>query len=201
MDAAIMVYQLTDDEKWSAVTACDRRFNGLFFYGVTTTGVFCRPSCTARTPLRKNVRFFQEISEALDAGFRPCRKCRPDLRHFEPGRELVEKAKEGMALRVDLSEIPASRESLTALSDNSLRRLFRKYEGCSPGRYEAALRIEKAKDLLAETDMSVLNISLHCGFESLSNFYRQFREHTGTVPRKFRTCEPGETPFMKEDNQ
>lgn len=186
MKSGILKVQLTDDEKWSAAMTCDKRFDGLFFYGVTTTGVFCRPSCTARSPLRKNVRFFRDVSEALHAGFRPCRKCRPDLQEYDPGRDLVEEAKEGLARRVGSSEYSVAQETLPAVSSNSLRRLFRKYEGCTPSRYEAGLRIEKAKKLLTETDMSILNIALQCGFESLSSFYRRFREHTGKAPGQYR---------------
>lgn len=186
MESIIQEIQLTDDEKWSAAVACDRRFDGLFFYGVTTTGVFCRPSCTARTPLRKNVRFFRDISEALQAGFRPCKKCRPDIPEYDPGWDLVKKTKEGMARRVDSPELPAAREDLPHVSSNSLRRLFLKYEGCTPSRYESGLRIEKAKKLLSESNMSILNIALQCGFESLSNFYRRFREQTGKAPGHFR---------------
>ncbi len=187
MKNGIQKVQLTDNEKWSAATTCDKRFDGLFFYGVKTTGVFCRPSCTARTPLRKNVRFFQDVTEALRSGFRPCQKCRPDLREYDPGRDLVEKAKEGLALRAGSSEPSPTRESFPAVSSNNLRRLFWKYEGCTPCRYEAGLRIDKAKRLLAETNLSVLNIALQCGFESLSNFYRRFREHTGGTPGQFRS--------------
>lgn len=170
------------NDKWSAVVNCDKRFDGLFFYGVRSTGIFCRPSCTSKTPRRENVRFFHNVAEAVRSGFRPCKKCRPDLTGYDPGRELVEQAKERYARSIDLPESSA----LPAISSNHLARLFKKYEGCTPGRYLAGLRIEKAKKMLAETNMSILDIALLCGFDSLSNFYRRFREYADSTPAQFR---------------
>ncbi len=70
--------QISDTEKWQAVVNCDKGYDGLFFYGVTTTGIFCRPACRAKTPRRENVVFFGNAEQAIEAGFRPCKKCRPD---------------------------------------------------------------------------------------------------------------------------
>jgi AraC family transcriptional regulator of adaptative response / methylphosphotriester-DNA alkyltransferase methyltransferase len=70
--------QISDNDKWQAVIECDKSYDGLFFYGVVTTGVFCRPSCRSKSPLRNNVLFFNGLDDAVKAGFRPCKKCRPD---------------------------------------------------------------------------------------------------------------------------
>jgi len=86
--------RISDNEKWEAVICSKKSYDGLFFYGVKTTGIFCRPSCSARTPDRGNVVFFDNDINAIAAGFRPCKKCRPDKAVFEPDLELVKKAKD-----------------------------------------------------------------------------------------------------------
>ena len=84
---------LTDNEKWDAVVHCDPTYDGQFFYGVKTTGIFCRPSCKSKTPLRENVEFFDEAAVASARGMRPCKRCRPDLLDYAPTRELLSKIK------------------------------------------------------------------------------------------------------------
>jgi AraC family transcriptional regulator, regulatory protein of adaptative response / methylphosphotriester-DNA alkyltransferase methyltransferase len=75
---------LTENEKWEAVIKCDKTYDGQFFYGVKTTGIFCKPSCSSKTPLRKNCEFFDEIDKAYTSGLRPCKRCRPDLSDYKP---------------------------------------------------------------------------------------------------------------------
>lgn len=174
----------TDDVKWAAVAAHDKNYNGRFYTGVKTTGIFCRPSCNAKTPLRENVVFFGSSNEAIKSGFRPCKKCRPDLQEYNPDRELVENAKDICARNFDDSRSLAGR---LGVSPNHLMRLFKRYEGCTLGQYLAKLRIEKAKRLLWESDMNILQVALGCGFESLSNFYKRFREYTGVTPMQYRS--------------
>lgn len=86
---------MTDRQRWQAVLDNDRRYDGAFFYGVASTGIFCRPSCPSRPPRRDRVRFFPTADAALAAGFRPCKRCRPDLTDFSPGQDV---AAEAMAL-------------------------------------------------------------------------------------------------------
>ena len=86
---------MTDRQRWQAVLDNDRRYDGTFFYGVASTGIFCRPSCPSRPPRRDRVRFFPTADAALAAGFRPCKRCRPDLTDFSPGQDV---AAEAMAL-------------------------------------------------------------------------------------------------------
>ncbi|SDM14084.1 Metal binding domain of Ada [Dendrosporobacter quercicolus] len=83
----------TDDEKWEAVRQSDPGYDGVFFYGITTTGIFCRPSCRSRLPLRNNVQFFDSIEQAYAWGLRPCKRCRPDLPEYRPNRDLMEESK------------------------------------------------------------------------------------------------------------
>lgn len=83
--------KIQDMEKWQAVASCDSKYDGMFFYGVKTTGIFCRPSCKSRTPIRANVIFFDNVVNAIEAGFRSCKRCCPDKIVFEPDLELVKK--------------------------------------------------------------------------------------------------------------
>jgi AraC family transcriptional regulator of adaptative response / methylphosphotriester-DNA alkyltransferase methyltransferase len=85
--------RILDIEKWQAVISCDSNYDGIFFYGVKTTGIFCRPSCKSKTPLRGNVIFFDNIANALEIGLRPCKRCCPDKVVFQPELELVKEAK------------------------------------------------------------------------------------------------------------
>lgn len=80
---------MTDRQRWQAVLDNDRRYDGTFFYGVASTGIFCRPSCPSRPPRRDRVRFFPTADAALAAGFRPCKRCRPDLTDFPRAKTLL----------------------------------------------------------------------------------------------------------------
>ncbi len=82
---------MTQDEMWLAVSQNDASADGLFFYAVSSTGVFCRPSCKSRRPKRENVRYFKTAEQAMAAGFRPCKRCRSDLADYRPVRDIAEK--------------------------------------------------------------------------------------------------------------
>lgn len=177
---------LSDSEKWHAVTSCDRSFDGLFLYGVKTTGIFCRPSCKAKSPVRENVLYFDNCTEAIKAGFRPCKKCRPDKEVFEPERELVSKAKIIFDKEYDgITDINSTAKQL-GVSTNHLARLFKKQLGLTPAQYIAGLRISKAAELLERTEKDILEIAYMTGFKSLSSFYKRFREKTGHTPKEHR---------------
>ncbi|MFT9494790.1 Ada metal-binding domain-containing protein [Anaerosolibacter sp.] len=87
---------MQNEEKWNAVMNNNEHYDGLFFYAVKTTKIFCRPSCKAKVPLRKNTLFFSSADEALKEGFRPCKMCRPDINNpvFDPNKELIKKVKQ-----------------------------------------------------------------------------------------------------------
>ena len=128
----------------------------------------------------------------MAAGFRPCKKCRPDYVRYDPGREVVEKAKAAFAQAFDTPQ--ALRELMAELpvSANHLMRLFKEYEGCTQSRYLASLRIAKAQKLLAETNMPIMQVALESGFASPSSFYKRFAELTGVSPAQYRKVQ-GET--------
>ncbi len=177
---------LSDSEKWEAVASCDKSFDGIFLYGVKTTGIFCRPSCRAKTPVRGNVLYFNNSMEAINAGFRPCKRCRPDKEIFEPERELVNKAKLIFDKEYDgITDMNNTAKQL-GVSTNYLTRLFKRQLGLTPAQYIAGLRINKAAELLEHTEKDILEIAYMTGFKSLSSFYKRFKEKTGHTPKEHR---------------
>lgn len=177
---------LTEDEKWKAVVHCDNSYDGMFLYGVKTTGIFCRPSCKSREPHRKNVEFFDQIEEAYVYGLRPCKRCRPDLIEFRPMLDLIEKAKGIIdTLFADRYKLAAEIKEL-GISQNHFIHLFRQQFHTTPVEYINKLRIEKATQLLWNTEMNILNIALLCGFGSLSTFYEFFKKQVGLTPKEYR---------------
>ncbi len=175
-----------DNEKWQAVINCDKSYDGIFFYGVRTTGIFCRPSCRAKNPARENVVFFATVEQAIKKGFRPCKKCRPDLLVFEPEQDLVKQVKNIFDYKghtyLELNKISKS----LGVSTGHLIRLFKHYQGLTPVQYLTKLRINNAAELLIKSDMNILDIAYMSGFQSLSNFYRCFKKLTGYAPNEYR---------------
>lgn len=177
---------LTEEEKWQASLSCDLGYDGRFFYGVKTTGIFCRPSCKSKSPKRENVAFFDTAEQALESGLRPCKRCRPDLLEFQPLQEAAEKIKavcdshfpDHTRLKEELAKL--------GLSRNRMIQLFQARYGKTPSEYLNRLRIDSTKVLLADTQNNILQIALQSGFKSLSTFYTQFRKVTGVSPKEYR---------------
>ena len=181
-----------DDETcYRALAARDNRFDGLFFVGVTTTGIYCRPVCTARTPGRSRCRFYSNASLAEREGFRPCLRCRPEL---APGHAPVDSVQ--WTARVAAGRIEAGAlnngggvESLArelGLSSRQLRRAVCREFGVSPVELAQTQRLLLAKQLLAETGLSVIEVALTSGFESVRRFNSLFRSHYGLTPSRMR---------------
>ena len=178
--------QISDNEKWQAVVNCDKSYDDIFIYGVKTTGIFCRPSCRSKTPVRTNIVFFTNATNAIEAGFRPCKKCRPDKTVFEPDLELVKKAidifEANFSQAIELNDISKQ----LGISPNHLVRLFKMHCGITPAQYIIKLRVNKAAELLGQKDMDILEIAYMTGFRSSSNFYKCFKEQIGFTPKEFR---------------
>jgi len=183
-----MVYSKTisDFEKWQAVVSCDKKYDGIFYYGLNTTRIFCRPSCKSKTPTQDNVVFFDNAAQAMASGFRPCKKCCPDKIVYEPELEIIKKAmdlfNETYNQQVNLEY--ASRQ--LGVSINHLIKIFKKHIGLTPFQYISKMRIDRAKMLLKQGDISILEIAYSVGYESLSTFYRCFKDQTGYTPNEYR---------------
>ncbi|MGE5553343.1 MAG: bifunctional transcriptional activator/DNA repair enzyme AdaA [Betaproteobacteria bacterium] len=191
------------EEHWQAIVSCDGRYDGQFVYGVTTTGVFCRPSCRSKTPLRQNVRVFGSVREALGAGFRPCKRCRPD----RPGEPSPEDSLVGEALRlisVHFAEDLTLRELAARLfvSPFHLQRVFKRVVGFSPAQYLTRQRIEAARALLADSGLSITAVALSVGFKNPAHFSAVFHRAVGCPPSAYRSPQPphpkGEAPVAAE---
>ncbi|MEX0679357.1 MAG: AlkA N-terminal domain-containing protein [Pirellulales bacterium] len=182
---------IDDDACYRALSARDARFDGVFFIGVKTTGIYCRPVCTARLPGRDRVRFFASAALAESEGFRPCLRCRPEL---APGQAPVDAVR--TVARVAASRIEAgalnnggSLEELAGdlgLSSRQLRRAVRQELGISPVDLAQTNRLLLAKRLIAETNLPMIQVAFASGFESVRRFNDLFRAHYRLTPTKMR---------------
>ncbi len=177
---------IPDSVKWQAVIDCDKGWDGLFFYGVKTTGIFCRPACRAKTPRRENVVFFADTAQAMAAGFRPCKKCRPDILGFAPDIELVSQAAAIFTQQYHTPITAGTVSRLLGVSAPHLTRLFKQHQGCTPVQYLTRVRVAMAVKQLQQENATILEVAYATGFISLSNFYRCFQAQIGDTPNRFR---------------
>ena len=178
------------DELFRAYETRDARFDGRFFVGVKTTGIFCRPVCPARTPLRRNVSFFSSAASAFAAGLRPCLRCRPErapvLRGLAGGEALVARAL-GAIDAGDLNE--GSIEDLSArigVTSRHLRRLFEMHLGATPVQVAQTRRLLFAKQLIEESALPLGDIAFAAGFNSVRRFNTAFRDTYARAPSALR---------------
>ena len=194
-----------DDARYLALRAKDARFDGCFFTGVTSTGIYCRPVCRVRAPKRENCRFFNHAAQAEHAGFRPCLRCRPELapRAPLPGQgnaDLPWSIQDasvilaGQAARLldapeAWGEQPPSAARLAlkmGISGRHLRRLFATHWGVSPLQYLQTRRLLSAKQLLTDTTLAVAQVALLSGFTSQRRFNAAFAQHYQLKPTQLR---------------
>lgn len=158
----------------------DRRYDGLFFSGVRTTAIYCRPVCPVRPAKPRNVTFYPSAAAAELGGFRPCLRCRPETAPFSPAwngsQTTVERAvrliRDGA---LDDASVEALAERL-GIGPRHLSRLFQKHLGASPAQVARTTRVQRAKRLLDETDLPMTEIALRSGFGSLRRFNTVFAE-------------------------
>jgi AraC family transcriptional regulator of adaptative response/methylated-DNA-[protein]-cysteine methyltransferase len=175
----------TDEDRWSAVQRRDRAADGFFYYSVRTTGVFCRPSCAARLPLRGNVRFHATAAEAEAAGFRACKRCRPG----EPDLAARRAAAVAAACRlIEQSEaMPriAQLASAVAMSRFHFQRVFKDVTGLTPQSYARERRAERLRAHLRK-GAGVTDAIYAAGFNSSGRFYARAGETLGMPARDYR---------------
>jgi AraC family transcriptional regulator, regulatory protein of adaptative response / DNA-3-methyladenine glycosylase II len=186
---------LSSDQCQRAARARDPRFDGVFFIGVTTTGIYCRPICPARFVRPINRRFFVSAAAAERSGYRPCLRCRPEL---APGRapvDAVSRLAFAAALRIaagalnDGSVADLARE--LGVSARHLRRALERQLGVSPVELAQTHRLLLAKRLLADTALPVTHIAFASGFQSLRRFNTVFRERYHLSPSRLRRTARG----------
>lgn len=175
----------TDARRWEALIQRDRQADGTFFYAVKTTGVYCRPACSSRLPNRDNVCFFQTATEAQQAGFRPCKRCKPEA--TSPREEQVQLIAR-MCKIIEASETaPLLSELATAagLSQYHLQRLFKEIVGVTPKRYATAQRAKRVREGLQQGE-SVTQAIYDAGYGTSSRFYEGANEMLGMAPRQYK---------------
>lgn len=173
------------EARWAAVRARDRSCDGKFVYSVATTGVYCRPSCAARLPRRENVAFHASCRDAEAAGFRPCKRCRPN----EPSLHARYAAKVAAACRlIEDAEEPPKLDALaraTGLSTYHFHRVFKAVAGVTPKAYAVAQRQQRLRENL-ETSKTVTEAIYDSGFNSSGRFYAGSNEALGMRPSDYR---------------
>ena len=178
--------RLRDAAKWAAVVARDAAFDGMFYFSVETTGVYCRPSCPARRPKRAHVRFHDSAEEAEEAGFRPCKRCRPD----QPSLFETQPDKMAKACRaIETAEQEPRLKELAqeaGLSPHHFQRVFKSVIGVTPKAYAAAHRKKRVRDALGKR-ATVTEAIFDAGFNSGSRFYAGASETLGMTPTEFRS--------------
>jgi AraC family transcriptional regulator, regulatory protein of adaptative response / DNA-3-methyladenine glycosylase II len=175
---------------YAAFTAKDTRFDGRFFVGISSTGIYCRPVCRAKQAKIENCTFYHTAAEAEQAGYRPCLLCRPEL---APGSSITD-ATANLVYRAArmLEKSCGNGESLKEISgrlgctDRHLRRVFTAEYNVSPVQYLQTCRLLLAKNLLTDTNLSVLEVAMAAGFGSLRRFNDLFKKHYNLSPTALR---------------
>ncbi|RZT80995.1 DNA-3-methyladenine glycosylase II [Micromonospora violae] len=184
--------ELDFERCYRAVDSRDQRFDGWFYTGVTSTGIYCRPSCPAITPKRKNVRFFPSAAAAQGAGLRACRRCRPDA---APGSPLWDVRADvvGRAMRliadgvVDRDGVPGLASRL-GYTERHLHRMLSAEMGAGPLALARAQRAQTARILIETTDLAMAEIAFAAGFGSVRQFNDTLREVYASAPSDLRTA-------------
>jgi len=181
---------LDGDAAYSAIVSRDRRFDGRLWFGVTSTGIYCRPVCPAQTPLRANVRFFAVPAAAVSAGFRACKKCRPDSapgsRHWDHRHDLTAQA---LRLIADGLVDDAGVAGLAArlhVSERHLHRTLIAQVGAGPLQLAQSRRAQTARMLLEQTDLPISDVAFAAGFSSIRQFNDVIKREFGSAPSSLR---------------
>jgi len=174
-------HTLSDDDRWTIALAKDRRFDGAFVTGVHSTGIYCRPSCPARAPLRKNVKFYTTSADARAAGLRPCKRCSPDTQSAEEACVLAAIAAVRHASAQGETVTLDALSDLTGYSPAHFQRLFSRTVGLSPAAFARALREERVRAELANGG-GVSEALYAAGYSAPSRFYAEMKGKLGMSP-------------------
>jgi AraC family transcriptional regulator, regulatory protein of adaptative response / methylated-DNA-[protein]-cysteine methyltransferase len=178
--------RFTNDEcRWQAVVRRDPAADGVFFYSVQTTGVYCRPTCAARLALRKNIRFHATCQDAESAGFRPCKRCKPTEESLT-ARHIAAVAQACRTIE-QADDVPSLDDlaSSAGMSSYYFHRVFKTHTGLTPKGYAAAHRSHRIRHELAQS-ATVTSAIYGAGFNSNSRFYESSNELLGMTPKTFR---------------
>lgn len=198
MTTAVAWTQLDPESCYRAVASRDRRFDGVFLTAVHTTGIYCRPSCPARTPAADHVTFHPTAASAQAAGFRACKRCAPDATPGAPGWDVVADVA-GRAMRL-VADGVVEREGVSGLaarlgySPRHLTRLLRAELGAGPLALARARRAQQARTLVEETDLPFADVAFASGFASVRQFNDTVREVYAATPTALRARRASRRP-------
>ena len=190
---------LTREQCHAARLARDARFDGRFFTGVLSTGIYCRPVCPARAPHEHNVRYFRFAAAAEQHGLRPCLRCRPELAPSQSGdlpplvAQVLARIERGELAEHSLGALAAQ----AGITERTLRRQFEQHLGASPKQVEQTRRLLLAKRLLTETRLPITDVAFASGFASIRRFNDAWHQAYGLTPGALRKQEggaPAQTP-------
>ncbi len=173
--------KVSEERAWKAVLERDERWDGRVFYAVTSTGIYCRPSCPSRRPRRDRTRFFATTGEAQAAGFRPCKRCRPGSTAPTVAEQAVAKARAYLDQHAGERVPLATLGKAAGMSPWHLQRSFRRLVGMSPREYAASRRTEQFKAGLRK-EPSVSRATYEAGFGSSSRVYEKIPTLLGMTP-------------------
>jgi AraC family transcriptional regulator of adaptative response / methylphosphotriester-DNA alkyltransferase methyltransferase len=178
------------DKVWQAIVNNNPIFDGKIYYGVTTTKVFCRPSCKSRIPLKEHVHIFESIEQALFAHFRPCKRCKPDGMKL-PNEEWVTQIFQWIDAHYMETLTLDKLADLFHGSSYHLHRTFKQIKGITPSEYIQKIRMEKAMKCLKATDQTIMEIATSVGIPNAAHFATLFQKRTGLTPTKYRELNGG----------
>jgi AraC family transcriptional regulator of adaptative response / methylphosphotriester-DNA alkyltransferase methyltransferase len=187
------------DEQWQAVSENDASYDGQFYYAVKTTGIFCRPSCKSKLPIRENVGLFLNAEQAIAAQFRPCKRCKPTGLRL-PDEEWIALVTEYIDGHYHES---VSLDTLANISHGTvyhLHRTFRRIKGMTPIDYIQQVRIDEAKCLLQGSDRSVAEVGMLVGLTNTPYFITLFKKMTGLTPEAYRRQQMQSKEIGSHDN-
>ena len=169
----------SENEMYEAFMKSDSQFEGIFFVGVQTTGIFCRPTCPARKPKKENIQYFQSTKQALDAGYRPCKRCKP----MQTTRDIPIWL-ENILTEVDHDPLKRWKDAdlrKMGVNPNRLRRWFKKNHGMTFQTYLRLRRLGNAIGSIKHGD-DLINVAFDHGYDSLSGFRDALKQITGSTP-------------------
>lgn len=176
-----------DQDLWHTILKRDRKYDGIYYLGIKSTGIYCRPSCRSRLPKRENVLVFRSAEQAQQAGFRACKRCKPD--NPGPDGPDAELAAHVIGVITDrLRQSPTLKELAVdaGVSPFHLQRTFKRVTGTTPAVYALQAKLERGKRLLADSEASVAQIADSVGIRSASHFTAAFLKTFGQTPTAYR---------------
>lgn len=165
-----------NEEQWEAIKNNNKKYDGMFYYALTTTKTVCRPSCTARTPNPKHVIIYNDLDSAIMEGFRPCTRCKSNHLEWQGYKEEITKC-----VRKYIQEHYKEKITLTMLSNvlhknpYYIQRSFKEIKGKTPLNYVHELRMKEAKRLLLFKELSITDIALEVGYSDSTQFSAKFK--------------------------